>query len=92
MVRLRAAQPPAGERPDIVITAAETPQLAAAYREHLAAQGTIVIAVAGSNGKTTTRHLIHTALAATLPGSQSPKSFNNHIGVPLTLLRLRRRQ
>ncbi|QDU72785.1 UDP-N-acetylmuramoyl-tripeptide--D-alanyl-D-alanine ligase [Mucisphaera calidilacus] len=45
-----------------------------------------VIAVIGSNGKTTTRQLIHTALTPTLNGSQSPKSFNNHLGVPLTLL------
>jgi UDP-N-acetylmuramoyl-tripeptide--D-alanyl-D-alanine ligase len=45
-----------------------------------------VIAVAGSNGKTGTKHLIHSALSATLRGSMSPKSFNNDIGVPVTLL------
>ncbi len=61
-------------------------QLAADYRKHLKQAGCTVIAVAGSNGKTTTRHLIHTVLASTLKGTQSPKSFNNHIGVPLTLL------
>lgn len=47
---------------------------------------TKVIAVAGSNGKTTTKHLIHAALSRHLKGSFSPKSFNNDIGVPLTLL------
>ncbi len=62
-------------------------QLASAYRDELARQGCKVIAVAGSNGKTTTRHMIHHVLThAELRGTQSPKSFNNHIGVPLTLL------
>ena len=45
-----------------------------------------VIAVAGSNGKTSTKHLIHAALRPKLHGSISPKSFNNDIGVPLTIL------
>jgi UDP-N-acetylmuramoyl-tripeptide--D-alanyl-D-alanine ligase len=60
--------------------------LASAYRDVLARVGTTVIAVGGSNGKTTTRALIHRALSAAMPGRQAPKSFNNHLGVPLTLL------
>ena len=44
-----------------------------------------VIAVAGSNGKTSTKHLIDAALRVRLQGSISPKSFNNDIGVPLTI-------
>ena len=47
---------------------------------------TKVIAVAGSNGKTGTKRLIHAALSGSLKGSASPKSFNNDLGVPLTLL------
>ena len=42
-----------------------------------------VIAVAGSNGKTGTKHLIDSVLRDTLHGTISPKSFNNDIGVPL---------
>jgi len=61
-------------------------QLAAAYREILRRMGCTVIAVVGSNGKTTTRHLIYAVLSEKFTGSQSPKSFNNHLGVPLTLL------
>jgi UDP-N-acetylmuramoyl-tripeptide--D-alanyl-D-alanine ligase len=61
-------------------------RLAVAYRELLRKAGCTVIAVVGSNGKTTTRHLIHAVLSARFKGTQSPKSFNNHIGVPLTLL------
>lgn len=42
-----------------------------------------VVAVTGSTGKTTTKDL----LAAAIPGaSASPRSFNNEIGVPLTVL------
>ncbi len=45
-----------------------------------------VIAVVGSNGKTTTKSMIDHVLGGHLQGKASPKSFNNQIGVPLTLL------
>ncbi len=61
-------------------------QLARGYRDVLRVAGCTVIAVVGSNGKTTTRHLIHAVLSAKFKGTQSPKSFNNRLGVPLTLL------
>lgn len=57
--------------------------LAAAWRSRL---GASVIAVVGSNGKTTTKALIDHLLSFDLAGRCSPKSFNNAIGVPLTLL------
>jgi UDP-N-acetylmuramoyl-tripeptide--D-alanyl-D-alanine ligase len=44
-----------------------------------------VIAVAGSNGKTTTKYFVDSVLSPTLRGSLSPKSFNNDIGVPLAI-------
>lgn len=74
-----------------VLCVADTVQalqrLAADHRRRLREAGRCaVIGVAGSNGKTTTRHLIHHVLSAELVGIQSPKSFNNHLGVPLTLL------
>jgi UDP-N-acetylmuramoyl-tripeptide--D-alanyl-D-alanine ligase len=65
-------------------TGAALLKLAAAYRRTL--ESTRVIAVAGSNGKTTTVKLIHQALGSVLKGSASVKSFNNAIGVPLTIL------
>jgi UDP-N-acetylmuramoyl-tripeptide--D-alanyl-D-alanine ligase len=61
--------------------------LAARWRDLLRAEGCRVVSVSGSNGKTTTRHLVHHVLTkGGLQGTQSPKSFNNHLGVPLTLL------
>jgi UDP-N-acetylmuramoyl-tripeptide--D-alanyl-D-alanine ligase len=57
--------------------------LAGYYRKVLA--GT-VIGITGSNGKTTVKRMIEHILAKRLEGSASPKSFNNDIGVPLTLL------
>ncbi len=45
-----------------------------------------VIAITGSAGKTTTKAMIAHVLGQTFPIAYAPKSFNNQIGVPLTLL------
>ena len=58
-------------------------RLAAFHRKQLSAD---VIAVVGSNGKTTTKAMIDHILQHRLCGRCSPRSFNNAIGVPLTLL------
>lgn len=47
--------------------------------------GGTVVAVGGSNGKTSTKNLIDSALCRDRRGSISPKSFNNDIGVPTTI-------
>jgi UDP-N-acetylmuramoyl-tripeptide--D-alanyl-D-alanine ligase len=46
------------------------------------------IAIAGSNGKTSTKELVATVLSQRLKTLWSPASFNNDIGVPLTILQL----
>jgi len=48
-----------------------------------------VIGVTGSNGKTTVSQMIATIFAEEIPGISPQGSFNNHWGVPLTLLTLR---
>ncbi|NKF22925.1 UDP-N-acetylmuramoyl-tripeptide--D-alanyl-D-alanine ligase [Solimonas marina] len=48
-----------------------------------------VVAVTGSNGKTTTKQLLAAVFAARGPVLATQGNLNNHIGVPLTLLRLR---
>ena len=57
---------------------------AAAYRRTI--DGVRVVAVTGSNGKTTTVRLIDGVLGVKLRGTASIKSYNNLIGVSLTLL------
>lgn len=64
-------------------TVAALGRLAAWYRRQFAAQ---VIAVIGSNGKTTTKDMIAAVLSVKRTGRWAKASFNNHIGVPLTLL------
>ena len=48
-----------------------------------------VIGVTGSNGKTTTKQLLAALFAARGPVLATEGNLNNHIGVPLTLLKLR---
>jgi len=45
-----------------------------------------IIGITGSNGKTTTKELIATVLSAKFKVHFTQGNFNNHIGVPLTLL------
>lgn len=47
------------------------------------------IAITGSNGKTTTKELIHAVLASTFKTSTTEGNLNNHIGVPLTILKIK---
>ncbi|MBL7951930.1 MAG: UDP-N-acetylmuramoyl-tripeptide--D-alanyl-D-alanine ligase [Flavobacteriales bacterium] len=47
-----------------------------------------VIGITGTNGKTTTKELVHAVLSADRPTLATSGNLNNHIGVPLTLLRL----
>jgi len=48
-----------------------------------------VIGLTGSNGKTTTKELIYVVLAKRYKTLATKGNLNNHIGVPLTLLRIR---
>ena len=45
-----------------------------------------IIGITGSNGKTTTKELIHAVLATQFKTKATRGNLNNHIGVPLTLL------
>ncbi len=60
-------------------------QLAAAHRSE---QSGCVVAVAGSNGKTTTKEFLGNVLSHAGDTVWNEASFNNAIGVPLTLLRM----
>lgn len=56
---------------------------------HLNRSGASVTAVTGSNGKTSTREMTAVVLGGHFRTLSSKKNFNNEIGVPLTLLRLK---
>jgi UDP-N-acetylmuramoyl-tripeptide--D-alanyl-D-alanine ligase len=73
--------------PQVVVgdTQAALTALAAAWR---AASGALVLGVGGSNGKTTTKEMLAAILAGAGPTLATRGNLNNHIGVPLTLLRL----
>jgi UDP-N-acetylmuramoyl-tripeptide--D-alanyl-D-alanine ligase len=58
-------------------------QLANHHRRKLAIP---LIAITGTNGKTTTKELISRVLSSTYKVHATAGNFNNHIGVPLTLL------
>ena len=47
-----------------------------------------IIAITGSNGKTTTKELINSVLARRYKTHATQGNYNNHIGVPLTLLQM----
>ncbi|MFZ9589027.1 MAG: Mur ligase family protein, partial [Chitinophagaceae bacterium] len=48
-----------------------------------------IIAITGSNGKTTTKELIHAVLSTSFKTYTTKGNLNNHIGVPLTILSIR---
>ena len=48
-----------------------------------------IIAITGSNGKTTTKELVSQVLTTTYKTYTTEGNLNNHIGVPLTLLRIK---
>lgn len=67
-------------------TLATLQQLAAHHRKVL---GTPIVGITGTNGKTTTKELVSAVLAKKYNVLYTLGNFNNHIGVPLTLLRLK---
>ena len=48
-----------------------------------------IVAITGSNGKTTTKELIHSVLSTSYKTISTEGNFNNHLGVPLSLLRIK---
>lgn len=75
--------------PDVLLFLQE---LATYHREQLALKKNNqfpIIAITGSNGKTTTKELIHVVLQKKYKTQATIGNLNNHIGVPLTLLAIK---
>jgi UDP-N-acetylmuramoyl-tripeptide--D-alanyl-D-alanine ligase len=49
-----------------------------------------IIAITGSNGKTTTKELVHAVLSQKYKTAYTKGNLNNHIGIPLTLLDIKK--
>lgn len=75
----------AGPRVEVADPLAALGALGTAVRDRSAAA---VVAVTGSNGKTTTKDLLAAALATRLRTVANQASFNNEVGLPLTLTRI----
>ena len=71
----------------VVDNALETLQNLAAY--HRQELGLPVFAITGSNGKTTTKELVHRVIAKRYNSAVTQGNLNNHIGVPKTLLKIK---
>lgn len=61
-----------------------------ARMHRLSIKGLKVIGITGSNGKTTTKELLREVLSTHYRTWATPGNLNNHIGVPITLLRMPR--
>ena len=78
-----------GYRPKTVIVVKDTLRaLGDLARERRRKYRTPVVALTGSNGKTTTKEMISVCLETTFPILKTRENLNNLIGLPLTLLNL----
>jgi len=78
-----------GYRPSAVIAVKDALHaLGDIARERRRKFGTPVVALTGSNGKTTTKEMISVSLEAAFPVLKTKGNLNNLIGLPLTLLNL----
>ena len=64
-------------------------RLAAAVVEHVRGLGRLkVVGVTGSNGKTSTKNMLRAVLSDVAPTVAPQGSFNNHVGAPISMLRI----
>ena len=67
----------------------QTLQNLAKYHREQFSKAVPFIAITGSNGKTTTKELIHAVLSSHYITYTTKGNLNNHIGIPLTLLKIK---
>ncbi|HET6394034.1 MAG TPA: UDP-N-acetylmuramoyl-tripeptide--D-alanyl-D-alanine ligase [Blastococcus sp.] len=77
-----------GALPTVVVDdpVAALGRLAAGVHARLTAGGLVTLGITGSSGKTSTKDLLGQVLAAAGPTVSPPGSYNNDIGLPLTVL------
>ncbi|WP_062048287.1 UDP-N-acetylmuramoyl-tripeptide--D-alanyl-D-alanine ligase [Bacillus sp. JCM 19034] len=57
-------------------------------KKYIASLSTKVVGITGSNGKTTTKDMVASVLSTTYKVQKTVGNYNNHIGLPLTILQL----
>ncbi|TKH42148.1 UDP-N-acetylmuramoyl-tripeptide--D-alanyl-D-alanine ligase [Paenibacillus terrae] len=75
--------PPAGNAIEVEDALVALQRLAAAYLQET---GVSVVGITGSNGKTTTKDIVNALLGTTFKVHKTEGNYNNHIGLPLTVL------
>jgi UDP-N-acetylmuramoyl-tripeptide--D-alanyl-D-alanine ligase len=80
--------PAGGDRARIILVDNVLDTLQALARHHRLQLRIPLLAITGSNGKTTSKELIHSVLSTTLITYTTQGNLNNHIGIPLTILRI----
>ena len=84
-----AAALPPGLQGKVIVTTNPLKGVQRAARTWRTNLGTLVVGITGSNGKTTMRSFVSTVLGSALPVCATEGNYNNHIGVPLSLLRMK---
>ncbi len=77
------------ENPRIIIVADVLSTLQELAKYHRQQFKIPFLAITGSNGKTTTKELIHAVLSSAFKTYTTEGNLNNHIGIPLTLLKVK---
>ncbi|MGC6478997.1 MAG: UDP-N-acetylmuramoyl-tripeptide--D-alanyl-D-alanine ligase [Flavobacteriaceae bacterium] len=78
----------AEENPKCILVENSLKSLQELAQYHRRRLNTTIIGLTGSNGKTTTKELIHAVLSQKYTTQATAGNLNNHIGVPLTLLKI----
>ena len=86
-VAIIASKPVSSNLPTILVDNTQT-ALADLAHWHLKNSKPKVVAITGSNGKTTTKNMLANILSLQAPTLSTKGNLNNHLGVPMTLLEL----
>jgi UDP-N-acetylmuramoyl-tripeptide--D-alanyl-D-alanine ligase len=80
---------PSAPNDRIIVTENVLETLQALAKHHRRQFNIPFIAITGSNGKTTTKELVHAVLSSTYRTYTTQGNLNNHIGIPLTILQVK---
>jgi UDP-N-acetylmuramoyl-tripeptide--D-alanyl-D-alanine ligase len=83
-------EPPAMENEKMIVVADSLNSLQQLAKKHRDQFTIPFLAITGSNGKTTTKELIHAVLSAKFKTYTTEGNLNNHIGIPLTILKIKK--